>query len=581
MSGFDNVTIADAPDWLTELVTAPPAKKKPAASGGGAADAEPETAADLILIRHALQAIPNTADVGWDDWNRIALATFAATNGDDAGLELFDEWSAKHPSYDQDATIERWKKIATSPPTDITVLSLYYLANEATPGWRGVSVDTFYAYLPQHNYLFVPTREPWPAAAVDSKIGKIEVGIGADGKPIKVQAHAWLDRHRSVEQMIWAPGKPLLIKNRLISNGGWIARADVSCFNLYRPPEIEPGDARKAWPWLRHVWKVFGADDARHIIQWLAHRVQHPSDKINHALVLGGAPGIGKDTLLEPVKRAVGPWNFSEVSPLQMLGRFNGYAKSVILRISEARDLGDFDRFKFYDHMKTYTAAPPDVLRVDEKYLREHYVFNCCGVIITSNHKTDGIHLPADDRRHFVAWSRLEITDFKAGYWNEIHSWISNGGDRHVATYLAQLDISGWDAKAPPPKTEAFWQIVNANNPPEDAEMADAIDSLGTRDSNNVVTLPDALTLSQIKGTSDLTGDLDSWLRDRRNIRAIPHRLEKCGYVPFRNPDSKDGFWLVKKHRQVVYVRSLMSFQDKLAAVRALVRNLDPPRPGP
>ena len=28
-----------------------------------------------------------------------------------------------------------------------------------------------------------------------------------------------------------------------------------------------------------------------------------------------------------------------------MLGRFNGFLKSVILRISEARDLGEFDRF--------------------------------------------------------------------------------------------------------------------------------------------------------------------------------------------------------------------------------------------
>jgi len=75
--------------------------------------------------------------------------------------------------------------------------------------------------------------------------------------------------------------------------------------------------------------------------------VQHPQDKINHALVLGGCQGIGKDTLLEPVKSAVGPWNFSEVSPQHMLGRFNGYLKSVILRVSEARDLGDVDRFAF------------------------------------------------------------------------------------------------------------------------------------------------------------------------------------------------------------------------------------------
>jgi hypothetical protein len=88
--------------------------------------------------------------------------------------------------------------------------------------------------------------------------------------------------------------------------------------------------------------------------------------------------------------------------PQQMLGRFNGFVKSVILRVSEARDLGDVDRFAFYDHTKVYTAAPPDVLRVDEKYLREHYVLNCTGMIITTNHKADGIYLPADDRRHYV-----------------------------------------------------------------------------------------------------------------------------------------------------------------------------------
>ena len=42
-----------------------------------------------------------------------------------------------------------------------------------------------------------------------------------------------------------------------------------------------------------------------------------------------------------------------------MMGRFNTFVRSVILRVSEVRDLGDVDRYAFYDHMKTYTAAPP------------------------------------------------------------------------------------------------------------------------------------------------------------------------------------------------------------------------------
>ena len=114
--------------------------------------------------------------------------------------------------------------------------------------------------------------------------------------------------------------------------------------NLYRPPALEPGNAADADPWLDHVHKVYPGN-ADHIVRWLAHRVQRPGEKVNHALVLGGVEGIGKDTLLEPMKYAVGPWNFYEISPHNLLGRFNGLPEASVLRVSEARDAGELDRF--------------------------------------------------------------------------------------------------------------------------------------------------------------------------------------------------------------------------------------------
>jgi hypothetical protein len=275
--------------------------------------------------------------------------------------------------------------------------------------------------------------------------------------------------------------------------------------------------------------------------------------------MLGGPQGIGKDTLLESVKRAVGAWNFSEVSPKNILGRFNGFAKSVILRVSEARDLGDINRYQFYEHMKVYAAAPPDVLRVDEKNLREHSVFNCCGVIITTNYKSDGIYLPPDDRRHFVAWSDLTKDDFPAGYWTTLWGWYESGGHRHVAAYLAQLDLSTFDPKAPPPKTEAFWSIVNANRAPETSVLADALDRLDN---------PAVVTIARIKTIAD--ADFTLWLADKKNSKAIPHRLEDCGYVPLRNQDAGDGYWKIGGTRQSVYAKAELSLRDQLAAVATL-----------
>jgi hypothetical protein len=143
------------------------------------------------------------------------------------------------------------------------------------------------------------------------------------------------------------------------------------------------------------------------------------------------------------------------------------------------------------DHTKAFTAAPPDVLRVNEKHLREHSVPNCMGVIITTNHKADGIYriyLPADDRRHYVAWSDLVKEDFAEGYWLALWAWYYDGGDRHVAAYLTGLDIPAFDPKAPPPKTAAFWSIVDASRAVEDAELADLFDRMGN---------PDAVTLDK------------------------------------------------------------------------------------
>lgn len=436
----------------------------------------------------------------------------------------------------------------------------------SAPAKAGVKREDFHAYMPAHSYIFAPDGQHWPASSVNARLESVplhnrngEPMLDAKGNPVTIKPSAWLDEHRPVEQVTWIPGKPQVITDKLVSDGGWIDRPGCNVFNLYRPPMSTEGDPDKAKPWLDHLRRVY-PDYAAHLVSWFAQRVQRPQEKINHAIVLGGAQGIGKDTILEPLKAAIGPWNMSEVSPQHLLGSFNGFVKSVILRVSEARDLGDVDRFAFYDHMKTYTAAPPDVLRVNEKHLREYSVFNVTGVIITSNHKSDGLYLPADDRRHYVAWSNLNRDSFPEDYWRKLYAWYGQGGIGHVAAYLQTLDLTGFDPKAPPPKTPAFWDIVSANHAPEDAELADALETLGW---------PHAVTIASIADTSQ--SGFSEWLTDRRNSRRLPHRMEQCGYVPVRNPAANDGLFKVGGKRCVIYARNSLAMRDQIAAAETLL----------
>ena len=130
---------------------------------------------------------------------------------------------------------------------------------------------------------------------------------------------------------------------------------------------------------------------------------------------------------------------------------------------------------------------------------------------------------------------------------------------RARARSRATLDLSAFDPKAPPPKTNAFWDIVGANRSHEDAEIADVIDDLGN---------PSAITIDRIAGAAD--NELAGWIRDRKNRRQIPHRLEQCEYVPVRNDAAKDGLWKLNGRRQAVYAKRFLVPRDRLRAAQEL-----------
>jgi hypothetical protein len=130
-----------------------------------------------------------------------------------------------------------------------------------------------------------------------------------------------------------------------------------------------------------------------------------------------------------------------------------------------------------------------------------------------------------------------------------------------VAAYLADVDISGFDPKAPPTKTRAFWDIVDTSRAPEDDQLADALDTLGN---------PAATTLEKISNCA--AADLCMWLRDRKNSRQIPHRMETVRYVAVRNPaDKSDGRWKIGSKRQVVYARAELSVTERHLVAAAFV----------
>ena len=121
------------------------------------------------------------------------------------------------------------------------------------------------------------------------------------------EARRKLDLERAAVQLTWHPSEPMIIEDRLVSEGGWIERNGCELLQPLSPAVAAIPGRGNAGRWVDHVRLIY-PDDAEHIIRWLAHRVQRSRAErsITH-WCWAACQGIGKDTLFEPVKRAVGP----------------------------------------------------------------------------------------------------------------------------------------------------------------------------------------------------------------------------------------------------------------------------------
>jgi hypothetical protein len=150
---------------------------------------------------------------------------------------------------------------------------------------------------------------------------------------------------------------------------------------------------------------------------------------------------------------------------------------------------------------------------------------------------------------------------------------------QHAAAYLATLDLSGFDPFAPPPHTEAWWTIVNANQTAEESELADVLDRMGQDPTgDSTPSWPDAVTIKQLAAVA-LTIDADDLYAvltgGVRASRAIPHKLGSVGYSPVRNEGDKQGMWKIAGKRTVIYAKEVLTRRDRYKAASDLKRWLD------
>ena len=380
----------------------------------------------------------------------------------------------------------------------------------------------------------------------------------------------------------WHPAEPMIIRDRVAKKGGLMPVPGKHMYNTYRAPEYEPTPAGATHePWLSHLELIYPDPEEReHLLNWFAHTVQHPGVKINHGIVLAGDHGIGKDSLLHPIRLAVGEDNVESVNPEGLTSQFNPYVRSVLVTVDElGTEKTDYAAASLYNRTKTMLAAPPTMLSMNLKGLNLMHVPNVIKVVFTTN-EPDALRIPASDRRLFIMNSPLRsAADVVEGgrldeaYFNALWGSMEDGGWLAVKDWLMARDLSTFNPKKKPPQTAAKREIIASTAEARRSTVDDLLDELFDSEFDGAppeVLFPNDL-LAYVKVANVF--DDEETIIDELKSKRLRHIMRERGYA-FVGPPEGKARWQKKAFRsRTAYVlRKVSELEREEAVAEALAK---------
>lgn len=216
--------------------------------------------------------------------------------------------------------------------------------------------------------------------------------------------------------------------------------------------------------WLDHLaWLVPDAMQRTHMIQWMACTLRHPDRKINHNIMVGGAPRIGKDSAFIPLLAGLGESNCGGIDADKLEEPYQDAFVAKKLVVFNELHCEGFSPRKLENKLKPFGAAPPawlNLRRFQRPPIRQRNVVQIVGF---SNHRT-ALSLETSAERWFAIWCAPEDPR-PTEYYRALYRWFNTeGGLAAVVHYLThEVSLEGFEAQAPAPTTAYRDQLAYTN----------------------------------------------------------------------------------------------------------------------
>lgn len=243
--------------------------------------------------------------------------------------------------------------------------------------------------------------------------------------------------------------------------------------NLWRPPSWTADDHdEEPTFFLEHLRYLFDNDETaiEHVLNFLAHVVQRPQERIAHALLITSeAKGIGKSTLGTIMRRLVGEQNSRVAQTKDLKSSFDGWlVGKLVVHVDEIYEAGNWD---LANKLKPLITEP--TVSANIKYGPQIEIENYARFIMFSNHSAP-LNIEDGDRRYFVFSCKAQPKSDE--YYEALYRSIETPSEMNtIYSFLKKRDLSGFNPHRRPPMTEAKQQIIAESEHPLHTYIVEAV----------------------------------------------------------------------------------------------------------
>lgn len=218
-----------------------------------------------------------------------------------------------------------------------------------------------------------------------------------------------------------------------------------------------------------------------HVLQYLAHLIQSPGEKIEHGIIVTGGFGTGKGTLHRIISSIFGDKNARKIEGVELGETYTArLVDAQVLMIEEAHH---GERLEVFEKTKELLTA--EFFYAHDKHVRRFRGRTPRGMFLASNDAAP-IVLPRGDRRWFVCTTpeTPETEEEKKAnriFFKQLHGFLDRD-DSTVAAfaeYLRTLSLEGFNAKGAPPMTKAKELATEESRTPIAQMLAELIGAGG------------------------------------------------------------------------------------------------------